>query len=165
MAEGCDMFRARSQQTQPRPARAGHTRRLAKEASVIPSLAMFLSFCVVALFSFISIAVWTGTRHQERKDFYRSELLKKLAESGQGAVVEYLREEERQEDRRRAERRGREFEGYRLVGLILLAVGSTMAIAMYYVVREVPVYLFGLIPASIGLVFFAMSLAGGRRQS
>jgi hypothetical protein len=132
---------------------------------VNPSLAMFLSFVVVALFSFISIAAWAGTRHQERKDFYRSEMLKKLAESGQGAVLEYLREEERQEDRRRAERREREFEGHRLVGLILLAVGSTMAIAMYFVVREVPVYLFGLIPASIGLVFFAMSLAGGRRSA
>ena len=127
-----------------------------------PSLAMFLSFVVVALFSFVSIAAWTGTRHQERKDFYRSEMLKKLAESGQGAVLEYLREEERQEDRRRAEQRGREVEGYRLVGLILLAVGSTMAIAMYFVVPDLPVYLFGLIPASIGLVFFSMSLAGRR---
>ena len=127
-----------------------------------PNLAMFLSFVVVALFSFISIAAWTGTRHQERKDFYRSEMLKKLAESGPGAVVEYLREEERQEDRRRAEQRGREREGYRLVGLILLAVGSTMAIPMYFVVPDLPVYLFGLIPASIGLVFFSMSLFGRR---
>jgi len=125
---------------------------------------MFLSFVVVGLFSFISIAAWTGTRHQERKDFYRSEMLKKLAETGPGAVIEYLREEEQQEDRRRAEQRGREREGFRLTGLILLAVGSTMAISMYYVVRDLPVYLFGLIPASIGLVFFAMSLSGGRKS-
>src|SRR5262245_624879 len=111
---------------------------------------MFLSFVVVALFSFISIAAWAGTRHQERKDFYRGELLKKLAESGQSAVLEYLREEEQQDERRRAEQRGREREGYRLAGLILLAVGTTMAIAMYFVVREPPVYLFGMIPASIG---------------
>ncbi|HEY7186984.1 MAG TPA: hypothetical protein VH436_10570 [Vicinamibacterales bacterium] len=130
-----------------------------------PNLAMFLSFVVVGLFSFISIAAWTGTRHQERKDFYRSEMLKKLAETGPGSVIEYLREEEQQEERRRAEQREREREGYRLTGLILLAVGGTMAISMYYVVRDLPVYLFGLIPASIGLVFFAMSLAGTRRQS
>jgi len=131
---------------------------------VNPSLAMFLSFVVVALFSFISIAAWTGTRHQERKDFYRSEMLKKLAESGPGAVIEYLHEEERQQERRRAERRMHERDGNRLVGLILLAVGSTMAIAMYFVVRETPVYLFGLIPAGIGLVFFSLSF-GGRNQS
>lgn len=130
-----------------------------------PNLAMFLSFVVVGLFSFISIAAWTGTRHQERKDFYRSEMLKKLAETGPGAVIEYLREEEQQEERRRAEQREREREGYRLTGLILLAVGGTMAISMYYVVRDLPVYLFGLIPASIGLVFFAMSLSSGRKSA
>ena len=66
-----------------------------------PSLAIFLSFVVVSLFSFISIAAWSGIRHQERKDFYRSEMLKKLAESGPGAGVEYLREEEKQEERKK----------------------------------------------------------------
>ena len=130
-----------------------------------PSLAIFLSFVVVSLFSFISIAAWSGIRHQERKDFYRSEMLKKLAESGPGAVVEYLREEEKQEERRRAEQRAREREGGLLTGLILLAVGGTIAVAMYYVVPQTPVYLFGLIPASIGLVFFSMSLFGGRRSA
>ena len=121
---------------------------------------LFLSFSVVSLFSFISVAVWSGTRQQERKDFYHSEMLRKLAESGPGAVVEYLREEERQEERRRAEQRVREREGQRLGGLILLAIGITMAIAMYYVVREVPVYLFGLIPAGIGLMLL---VSAGRR--
>jgi hypothetical protein len=123
---------------------------------------LFLSFAVVSMFSFVSVAVWSGTRQQERKDFYRSEMLKKLAESGSGAVVEYLHEEERQDERRRAEQRVREREGSRLAGLILLAVGITMAIAMYYVVREVPVYLFGLIPAGIGLVLLGASPFGRR---
>ena len=123
---------------------------------------LFLSFGVVSVFSFISVAVWSGTRQQERKDFYRSEMLRKLAETGSGTVVEYLREEERQDERRRIEQRVREREGQRLGGLILLAIGITMAIAMYYVVREVPVYLFGLIPAAIGLVLLATSSAGRR---
>jgi hypothetical protein len=118
---------------------------------------LFLSFGVVSMFSFISVAVWTGIRHQERKDFYRAEMLKKLAESGSGTVVEFLREEERQEDRRRAAQRVREREGIRLAGLINVAVGITMAIAMYYVIREVPVYLFGLIPAAVGVVLLAAS--------
>ena len=115
------------------------------------SLAIFLSFAVVSLFSFLSIAAWAGTRHQERKDFYRSEVHRKLAESGPGAVVEYLREEEKQEERRQAEQRRRERDGSLLIGLILVAVGGTMAIAMYFVVRELPVFLFGLIPGGIGL--------------
>ena len=122
---------------------------------------LFLSITIISTFGFISIAVWTGMRHQERKDFYRGEMLKKLAEGGQGAVVEYLREEERQQDRRRAEQRAREREGLRLAGLILVAVGGAMIIAMYYVIREIPVYLFGLIPLAIGLVFL-VSQAGRR---
>jgi len=124
---------------------------------------VFLSIAVISTFAFISIAVWTGVRHQERKDFYRGETLKKLAESGPGAVVEYLREEERQDDRRRAEQRVREREGFRLSGLILLAVGISMTVAMYFVIREIPVYLFGLIPLAIGLVFLVSQ--AGRRTS
>jgi hypothetical protein len=122
---------------------------------------LFLSFCVISVFSFISVAVWAGTRHQERKDFYRGEMLKKLSETGPSAVMEYLREEERQEERRRAEHRAREREGLRLAGFILVAVGGAMMIAMYYVIREVPVYLFGLIPLGLGLVFLVSQI--GRR--
>jgi mannose/fructose/N-acetylgalactosamine-specific phosphotransferase system component IIC len=122
---------------------------------------LFLSFCVVSLFSFISVAVWTGTRHQERKDFYRGEMLKKLSESGPAAVIEYLREEERQEDRRRVEQRMREREGLRLAGFILVAVGLTITIALHYVVREMPVFFFGLIPLALGLVFLGVEV--GRR--
>ena len=128
-----------------------------------PNLAMFLSFVVVSLFSFVSVAVWAGTRQQERKEFYRSETLKKLAESGAAAVLEYLREEERLEERRRAEERERMIGGYRLAGLILLVVGGGFAIALHQIVREAPVYLFGLIPFGIGMVFLLMSFMGRRR--
>ena len=127
-----------------------------------PSLAMFLSFAVVSLFSFISIAAWAGTRHQERKDFYRSEMLKKLAESGSGAVVEYLREEEKQEEQRRAERRGREREGSRLTGLILIAVGGVITVGLRKIVPETPVYILGMAPLAIGVVFLGLSLFGRR---
>lgn len=127
-----------------------------------PSLAMFLSFAVVALFSFISVAVWAGTRQQERKDFYRNETLKKLAESGAGAVVEYLREEERQEERRREEERRRTAEGGRLAGSILVVVGAVLTFALYRIVPTEPVYLIGLAPVGIGLVFFASPLFARR---
>ena len=128
-----------------------------------PSLAMFLSFAVVALFSFVSVAVWAGTRHQERKDFYRNEMLKKLAESGPGAVVEYLREEERQEERRREEERRKMAEGGRFAGSILVVVGALVTFGLSRIVPDLPVYLFGLVPLGIGLVFFAAPLFAGRR--
>ena len=125
---------------------------------------MFLSFVVVSVFSFISVAVWAGTRQQERKDFHRSEMLKKLAESGPAAVVEYLREEERLEERARVRQRDRAVEGTRLGGLILIAVGGMLAVALYQIVREVPVYLIGGIPFAIGVVLIAAPLLGRRRE-
>jgi hypothetical protein len=30
---------------------------------------IFLSFAVVSIFSFVAVAVWAGTRQQERKEF------------------------------------------------------------------------------------------------
>jgi Flp pilus assembly protein TadB len=125
---------------------------------------LFLSFVVVSVFSFVSVAVWTGTRHQERKDFYRSETLKKLAESGSAAVLDYLREEERLADRRQLEERERTREGTRLGGLILIAVGGALAIALHQIVREQSVYLIGLIPIGIGVVLLMTSLMRPRRS-
>jgi hypothetical protein len=125
---------------------------------------MFLSFVVVSVFSFTSVAAWAGTRYQERKDFYRSETLKKLAESGSAAVIEYLREEERLDEKRQGERRARMVEGNRLGGLILIVVGGALMIAFYQIVTEFPIYLFGLIPIGIGIVLLLTSLIGGRRD-
>jgi hypothetical protein len=131
---------------------------------VNPNLAMFLSFVIVSVFSFVSVSVWARTRHQERKEFYRSEMLKKMAESGTAAVVEYLREEERLEERRRAEQRDQMVAGTRLGGLILLVVGGVLAVALHEIVRDVPVYLIGLIPFGIGVVLLMTSFAGRRRS-
>ena len=130
-----------------------------------PSLAMFLSFLIVSVFSFLSIAVWAGTRQQERKDFYRSETLKKLAESGSAAVVEYLREEEKQDERRRGVHRDRMIEGNRLAGMILLVVGGMLAVFLHYIVPNMPVYLMGLIPLGIGIVLLLTPLMTQRRRN
>jgi hypothetical protein len=127
-----------------------------------PNVAMFLSFVVVSVFAFISVAAWAGARAAERKDFYRSETLKKLAESGPTAVVEYLREEEKAEERHRAHRRARMIEGNRLGGLILLVVGATLIVAFYQIVPDVPVYLFGAIPFGIGVVLLGSAMFARR---
>jgi len=124
---------------------------------------LFLSFVVVSAFSFVSVAVWAGTRQQERKEFYRSEMLKKLAESGQAAVIEYLHEEEKLDERRRSDQRERMREGNQLAGLILMAVGGALTVALHQIVRDVPVYFIGMIPFGIGVVLFMTSLLGRRR--
>ena len=130
-----------------------------------PSLAMFLSFVVVSVFSFLSVAVWAGTRQDERKAFYRGETLKKLAESGSAAVLEYLHEEERSEERRRAERQRRIVEGNRLSGLILIAVGAVLSVALRFIVHEPPVFILGMVPLAIGVVLLGVSLFSGRRAA
>jgi hypothetical protein len=124
---------------------------------------VFLSFAVVSVFSFVAVAVWAGIRHEERKGFYRSETLKKLAESGSAAVIEYLREEEQQEERRRAGQREQMIVGNRLAGLILLVVGSLVAVALRQLVPDAPVYLFGMIPFGIGIVLLLTPLINRRR--
>jgi hypothetical protein len=126
-------------------------------------LFIFLSFGAVALFSFLSVAVWAGTRHEERKGFYRSETLKKLAESGSAAVIEYLREEERLNEIRQTDRRRRSLEESGLAGWILVVVGITLTIALHQIIRELPIYLFGLIPLGIGIVLLLRSTMGRRR--
>jgi Flp pilus assembly protein TadB len=125
---------------------------------------IFLSFAVVSVFSFVAVAVWAGTRQEERKEFHRSETLKKLAESGSAAVIEYLREEERLEERRRGERREQMIQGNRLAGLILLVVGGLVAVALRQLVPDVPVYLFGMVPFGIGVVLLLTPLINRRRS-
>ena len=125
---------------------------------------LFLSFAAVACFSFLAVATWAGTRHQERKDFYRSETLKKLAESGSAAVVDYLREEERLEEGRRALEREKQVEGGRLAGMILMVVGITIMVALQQIVNEQPVYLLGLAPVGIGVVLFLAPMLSRRRK-
>ena len=76
---------------------------------------MFLSVGAVALFSFIAVASWADARRKEREAYYKSETLKKLSESqGSAAVLELLREEQKQAAAKRRE-------GLRLGGLINIA--------------------------------------------
>ena len=55
-----------------------------------PTMALFLSVGAIALFSFISVATWSDNRRREREAFYKSEALKKLAESPSGDALAVL---------------------------------------------------------------------------
>jgi hypothetical protein len=119
----------------------------------------------VSLFSFLSVAVWAGARQQERQHFYRSEMLKKLAESGSAALIEYLREEERLDEARRAVQRQRMVEGNRLAGVLIGVVGATLLVALRYLVPGEPVFLLALIPIGIGVVLMLVPVILRRRVS
>ncbi len=112
---------------------------------------IFLAIASVALFSFVAVATWAGERRREREAYYRSETLKRIAESqaaGGGSALEFLREEEKMSARRRRE-------GQKLGGLITMAVGAGMMIFLHSHATtgdDPQVYLVGLIPLLIGLV-------------
>jgi hypothetical protein len=128
--------------------------------NMFPSLPLFLFLSVasVALFSFVAVAAWSGERRKEREAYYKSETLKKIAESGGGggAALEFLREQEKIADRRR---RG----GLRLGGLISGAVGIAMMVQLRAMAHDpitrVPgaVYLAGLIPLLVGMALLLYS--------
>jgi hypothetical protein len=115
-------------------------------------MALFLSTGAIALFSFIAVATWSDNRRREREAYYKSEALKKIAETqGDNAVaVAVLREEERNTLRRRRE-------GIKLGGLVTTAVGIGMMVFLRAIVPDRPVYLVGLIPLLIGVVLLAYS--------
>src|SRR5271157_4299222 len=101
----------------------------------------------IALFSFLSVAVWSDSRRKERQEYYRSETLKKIAESsGEGAkaAIELLREQNKSVTRRR-------LEGMKLGGLITAVVGIGVMALLHGLVHDEPVYLAGLIPLLTGL--------------
>ena len=116
--------------------------------NVVPVAAMAVAVVgSIAVFSFLSVAVWSDTRRKEREVYYKNETLKKIAESsGEGAqaAIELLREQNRTVTKRR-------LEGMKLGGLITTVVGIGVMALLRGLVRDEPVYLSGLIPLLIGL--------------
>jgi hypothetical protein len=127
-------------------------RRAAREVvmGAIPAAVfMFLSVGAVALFSFVAVASWADARRKEREAYYKSETFKKIAETqGANAVLDLLREEQKQTVLRRRE-------GLRLGGLINTAAGVGLMVFLAAIERSEPVYLVGLIPLLIGVVLVA----------
>lgn len=116
-------------------------------------LALFLSVTAVALFSFLSVAVWSGARRRERETYYKAETAKKIAESkepGAALALDYLRSEEKTADTRL----GNEL---RLGGLIASAVGISLGVFFWAIVPERGVYFLGLIPLSAGIALIIYS--------
>ena len=105
----------------------------------------------IALFSFLAVASWSEARRKERETYYKTETLKKIAESsGEGAksALELLREQEKNAAKRR-------LEGMKLGGLITAVVGIGVMVLLHGLEHEEPVYLAGLIPLLIGLALLA----------
>ena len=101
----------------------------------------------IALFSFLGVATWAEARRKEREAYYRSETLKKIAESsGEGARTALGTAA-----RTRRERLGAVLEGMKIGGLVTTAVGIGVMVLLHGLVHDDPVYLAGLIPFLVGV--------------
>lgn len=127
---------------------------MAQEAAIA---GIVLFFTVV--FSFVATLAWLGNRRKEREAYYRSETIKKIAETqGNGAnAIEFLREQEKIFLSRRTD-------SQKLGGLICIAVGvGSMVLLKAMLASDVDpaahqAYLAGLIPLLIGVVLLTYSL-------
>lgn len=121
-------------------------------------VAIIISVIMIAIFTFVTVSAWAEQRRREREAFYRSEVLKKLAEStGDQArqVIEMIREQERNEERKRRE-------GGRLAGVIVTGVGLGL-IAMFALLAPGGVWGIGLIPLLVGLALLLYNYVLGPR--
>jgi hypothetical protein len=109
---------------------------------------------VVAVFTFITFAIWFKHRSQEREAFYKAETLRRITEaSGEGAkaALELMREDDRL-------KRIKAREGMKVGGLINLGVGVALIIFLRALIVNQPVYLCGLIPGLVGVALLVYSL-------
>jgi len=125
-------------------------------------LAVFLSVGAAALFTFIAVVAWSDARRAERETYYKSEVLKKVAESqapGAAAAMDYLRAQESAASRQR-------HDGLKLGGLMSAAVGAGLMIVLKALVppSAPPVFMVGLIPLLVGLVLLGYAYAASPRQ-
>jgi hypothetical protein len=113
---------------------------------------LFLSVGAVALFGFLAVAAWSGTRAQERESYYRNDMLKKLAESDtQSAVatLQYLQEKERATE---AKSHAKKREGYLIGGLVNIGIGIGLTAFLTAIADDKRALgLVGLIPTLIGV--------------
>lgn len=118
----------------------------------LPGVAVFffLAIGAIALFSFLSIATWAGTRQAEREAYYKSEMMKRIAELGgeRNPALDYLREQERIATAKR-------IGGIKLAGLINAGVGLGLMIFLKALIPSRPIYLCGTIELFVGLALFA----------
>jgi hypothetical protein len=115
------------------------------------------SLVPIAGTAMVVLIVWFDTQRKTKQSFYRSELLRKIAES-QGEAADKVLEMMRQEE---AEARIKRREGLKLGGLITSAAGLGVMGVLAMLVPNYPTWIVGLIPLLIGaaLVLYVVLIA------
>ena len=129
-----------------------------KVGVLVPIFAILIPIvAILSVFTFVTFAVWFGTRQKEREAFYKAENLRRITESsGEGAkaAIDLLREEEHL-------KRIKAREGQKIGGLINLGLGIGLFICFWFLIGPKVAFV-GLIPGLIGvaLLVYVFYLAG-----
>jgi hypothetical protein len=113
----------------------------------------FLAVGAVALFTMISVAVWSESRRKERESYYKNDMLKKVAEAtqpGANAALDLLRAESRIATARTQQ-------GLKIGGLVLSAVGIGLLVFLRALIRDEPIFLVGFMVFLMGAALFGGS--------
>jgi hypothetical protein len=113
----------------------------------------FLAVGAIALFTMISVSSWASARQKEREAYYKSDMLKKVAEAqgpGAASALELLREEAKIYSLKTKQ-------GLKIGGLVCIAAGLGTLVFLKALVTDEPVYLSGLIVMLIGAALYAGS--------
>jgi hypothetical protein len=110
---------------------------------------VFLSIGAICLFAiFLPITTWITSRQKEREAYYKSETIRRIAESsgeGSKAAMDMLREEERL-------KRIKAREGIKVGGLVNIGVGIGLGVFLWTIGgHEGSPFMVGLIPLLIGV--------------
>jgi hypothetical protein len=122
-------------------------------ANVGVALFGFLAIGAVALFSMIAVASWANARQKERETYYKTDMIKKVAESqgaGAASALELMREEARIASVRTKE-------GLKIGGLVMVAIGIGLLVFLHALVTDAPVYLCGVLVFLIGAALYGGS--------
>ena len=111
---------------------------------------VFLAIGAIGLFTFLAVASWAGARQAERSEYYKADMMKKIAEVGgeRSPALDYLREQERIASVKR-------LGGLKLGGLTCVGVGLGLMIFLKALITGAPIYLTGTIPFFVGLALLA----------
>ena len=120
---------------------------------------------LICVFTFVSITTWAENRRKEREEYYRNETYQKMLD-GSVESAETVRALIREAEERREARRRRSLKlGLKLGGLITLVSGVGLAIFLYFLEENDPIYLVALIPILVGLVLAVYGFFVQSRES
>jgi hypothetical protein len=124
------------------------------------ALFLFIAATIVAVFAFLSVAIWVEARANERKTRDRYALLRKISEQPAERaelVLALVREDDARGERAALRKAAQARRDGMQAGSILVAIGAGLSILLYTVAPSGRVWTAGLMLVFIGLVVFGFA--------